>query len=99
MIVLHRLGHANTPLYLNRDMVVTVEANPDTHITLTTGDRILVSETPRQVVEKVRNARIDVLAEAMRRSNGVGGSLADRPAQRASAATLTAVPSDGTANA
>lgn len=67
MITLHRLGHATKDFHLNRDMIVAVEARPDTVITLTTGDKIVVAEPPELVVEKVRDSRIDVLAMAMQR--------------------------------
>ena len=46
MIRLHKLGHTPQPFHLNPDLVLTVEANPDTVVTLTTGSRLLVCETP-----------------------------------------------------
>jgi uncharacterized protein YlzI (FlbEa/FlbD family) len=67
MITLHRLGHAVEPFQLNPDLIVTVEANPDTVITLTTGTKIIVAEPPEKVVEDVRSFRIDMLAGAMKR--------------------------------
>ena len=33
MITLHRLGHAAERFHLNPDLIVTIEANPDTVIT------------------------------------------------------------------
>ncbi len=38
-------------VYLNPDAIKTVEATPDTVITLKTGEKLLVSETARQVRE------------------------------------------------
>lgn len=67
MITLHRLGHAVEPFQLNPDLIMTVEANPDTVITLTTGTKIVVAEPPERVVEDVRSYRIDVLAGALKR--------------------------------
>lgn len=64
MIVLHRLGHAAEPFYLSPDLIVTVEANPDTVVTLTTGTKIVVHEAPEVVVQRVRRARVGVLVEA-----------------------------------
>lgn len=67
MITLHRLGHAVEPFQLNPDLIVTVEANPDTVITLTTGIKIVVAEPAERVVADVRAYRIDVLAGALQR--------------------------------
>jgi flagellar protein FlbD len=49
MIVLHRLGHSAEPFHLNPDLIVTVEACPDTVVTLATGARILVCEDPHAI--------------------------------------------------
>ncbi len=67
MIKLHRLGHQAEEFHLNQELIVTVEANPDTVITLTTGHKIVVVESPERVAERVRDARAEVLAEAVRR--------------------------------
>ena len=51
MIRLTRINRA--PLVLNSDLIELVETTPDTVITLTTGQKIIVLETPEQVSEKV----------------------------------------------
>src|ERR1700722_3633600 len=61
MITLHRLGHAAEPFHLNPDLIVTVEANPDTVVTLTTGTKIVVAEPPDRVMAEIRAYRIAVL--------------------------------------
>lgn len=66
MIVLHRLGHQAEPFHLNPDMILTVEALPDTVVTLTSGAKIVVGEAPEQVADEVRAYRSDVLAAALR---------------------------------
>ena len=66
VIRLHNLGHSPQPFHLNPDLVLTVEAHPDTVVTLTTGSRFLVMESPEQVVEAVRTWRASVL-DAMTR--------------------------------
>ena len=66
MITLHRLGHAELELHVNPDLIVTVEANPDTVITLANGAKFLVAEAPQQVAEEVRDYRVEVLAGALR---------------------------------
>ena len=60
MITLHRLGQSEASLVLNCDLVATVEANPDTVITLVTGARLVVSETPQEVVDAVMHWRAEI---------------------------------------
>jgi flagellar protein FlbD len=67
MITLHRLGHQVERFQLNPDLIVTVEANPDTTITLTTGAKIVVAEPPEKVAGDMRHHRVEVLAAAMER--------------------------------
>ena len=69
MIVLHHLTHTPEPFHLNPDLIATIEAKPDTVLTLTTGAKVLVDETPEEVVEAVRAWRIMVLAGAMARGS------------------------------
>lgn len=67
MISLHRLGHQLEEFNLNPDLIVTVEANPDTVITLTTGTKVVVAEPPERVVDEIREYRVAVLAGALSR--------------------------------
>ena len=67
MITLHRLGHDAATFQLNPDLIVTVEANPDSVITLSTGTKVLVSESPAQVMDAVREWRVAILASALKR--------------------------------
>jgi flagellar protein FlbD len=66
MIVLHRLAHAEERFSLNPDLIVSVEANPDSVVTLTTGTKILVCESPEAILEAVRAWRASVLGAALR---------------------------------
>ena len=50
MIKLTRLG--GEPFILNAELIKYVEARPDTFITLVAGDRIVVLETPQEVMER-----------------------------------------------
>ena len=59
MIVVTRLD--GTELVVNVDLIVTIERTPDTVITLTTGDRIMVKETLPEIVERAINYRHRVL--------------------------------------
>jgi flagellar protein FlbD len=66
MIRLHKLGRDPHPFHLNPDLILTVEAHPDTVVTLTTGSRLVVTETPEELTKAVREWRASVL-DAMSR--------------------------------
>lgn len=68
MIELHRLAHRPEPFHLNPDLIERIEASPDCHVTLTTGTKIAVSESVEQVVHRVRDFRVRLLAEALRQA-------------------------------
>lgn len=51
MIKLTRLNHV--PLLLNSDLIEYVEVTPDTVITLTTGQKLMVLESADEVVERI----------------------------------------------
>lgn len=51
MIAVTRIN--GTHLVVNSDLIETVEATPDTVITLTTGKKIIIAETPDEVVRRV----------------------------------------------
>jgi flagellar protein FlbD len=72
LITLNRLGHSDEPFHLNIDMIVTVESTPDTVITLATGAKIVVAETPAEVAAAVHAYRAAVLGDALRRRSGPG---------------------------
>ena len=50
MISVTRLN--GKPFVLNADLIRTVDATPDTTITLVNGDRVIVKESPNEVVTK-----------------------------------------------
>jgi flagellar protein FlbD len=60
MIQLTRLN--NQPLIVNSDLIKFVEKAPDTVLTLTTGEKIVVLESSEQVLEKVIEFRRTVLS-------------------------------------
>src|SRR3954451_1164075 len=74
MIRLHRLAREAQPFHLNPHLVLTVEASPDTVVTLTTGSRLIVTESPEAVAEAVRVWRASVL-DAMSRVPRRGSAL------------------------
>jgi flagellar protein FlbD len=69
MIELHRLGKGDEPFQLNPDLVMTVEAVPDTTIVLTTGNRVVVVESVEQVIDEIAAWRVRVLADSLQRAN------------------------------
>jgi flagellar protein FlbD len=66
MIQLTRLGAHGEPLWLNCDLIATIEAHPDTVLTLTTGTKVVVAETADAVVEKIRAWRVGIARDALR---------------------------------
>jgi flagellar protein FlbD len=62
VIRLHRLRGGE--VYLNPDLIESVEATPDSVITLVDGRKMLVAETPDQVGELVREHKAAILAAA-----------------------------------
>ena len=66
MIVLHRLAHEAEPFHLNPDLLVTIEACPDTVVTLATGARILVCEDPETVTRAILRWRGEVRRTTLR---------------------------------
>ena len=62
MIQLTRLNHV--PLFLNSDLIEHVEVTPDTVVTLTTGQKIIVLESAEEVVERVIRFRRNIIAGA-----------------------------------
>jgi len=65
VIVLHRLGHDAEPFHLNPDMILTVEATPDTVVTLASGSKVVVVENPDRVIDEIRDWRSEILADAL----------------------------------
>jgi flagellar protein FlbD len=73
MIRLRRLG-GSEEFDLNPDLILTVESTPDTVVTLTSGTKLVVDESPDSVTAAVREWRVGVLERALRR---VGPQIAE----------------------
>ncbi|MFC1490704.1 flagellar FlbD family protein [Candidatus Latescibacterota bacterium] len=58
MISLTRLN--DSVLVVNSELIEFIEAMPDTIITLTTGQKILVKETVEEIVEMVKDYKRDI---------------------------------------
>ena len=59
MIQLTRLN--NQSLIVNCDLIKFVETAPDTVLTLVSGEKILVRETPQEVLRRILDFRHDVI--------------------------------------
>jgi flagellar protein FlbD len=55
---------AGSELYINPDLIETIEETPDTHITLMNGNRYLVRERARWVVERIIIFRARIIHRA-----------------------------------
>ncbi len=53
-----------TRIVLNAELIETITAHPDTHISLTSGNRLMVKEKIEEIVEKVKEYRKNINAEA-----------------------------------
>ena len=60
MIHVTRLNH--TPVVLNCDLIEQVETTPDTVVSLTTGQKIMVLESTEEIIDRVRLFRRSLLA-------------------------------------
>lgn len=51
-------------MYLNPDLIETITETPDTHITLSNGNRYLVLESARVVIDRVVNFKAHLFKRA-----------------------------------
>jgi uncharacterized protein YlzI (FlbEa/FlbD family) len=65
VIRLHRLSARAEVFYLNPDLIVAIDSTPDTVLTLTTHQKVLVGDTPEAVVAAIHEWRTSILAAAM----------------------------------
>jgi flagellar protein FlbD len=60
MIHVTRLNH--TPVVLNCDLIEQIEETPDTVISLSTGQKIMVLESTEEIIDRVSLFRRSILA-------------------------------------
>ncbi len=65
VIRLHRLSARAEVFYLNPDLILTIDSTPDSELTLTTHQKVLVSDTPEDIVAAIHAWRSSILASAM----------------------------------
>jgi flagellar protein FlbD len=68
MIAVHRLR--GEPMFLNADLIESIEATPDTVLTLVDGRRIVVADDPEVVAERIIEFRASVLVSAAEMRGG-----------------------------
>lgn len=62
MILVHRLR--GEPMFVNADLIETIESTPDTTLVLVDGRRIIATEHPDEVVERIRHFRASLIVAA-----------------------------------
>jgi uncharacterized protein YlzI (FlbEa/FlbD family) len=65
VIRLHRLSARAEVFHLNPDLIVSIDSTPDTVLTLTTQQKVLVSDSPDVVVAAIQSWRSSILAAAL----------------------------------
>jgi flagellar protein FlbD len=72
VIAVHRISQPDRDVYVNPDLIQVIEANPDTVIVLCNGTKFVVSETPAEVAELVREWRASILTATERPAPATG---------------------------
>ena len=62
MIIVHRLR--GEPMFLNADLIESIEETPDTVVTLVDGRRLVVSDAGADIASRVLEFRASILASA-----------------------------------
>jgi flagellar protein FlbD len=79
VIRLHHLSARADAFYLNPDLIVSIDTTPDTVVTLTTHQKVLVKDTADEVVAAIHAWRASILAASVpasvRRPNQAGLTL------------------------
>lgn len=74
LILVHRLR--GEPMVLNADLIESIEATPDTIITMVDGRKVVVSDGTDAIVDRIRMFRAQILATSEQiRSAGRGNAL------------------------
>jgi len=71
MILVTRLNHS--VLVLNSDLIETIETAPDTVLSLISGQKLIVLESPEEIVERVVNFRRAIVAQPFPATRGPAG--------------------------
>jgi flagellar protein FlbD len=69
MIALTRLN--GSPMVVNSDLIQYAESAPDTTLTLLNGEKVVVRETPAEVIDMAVAYRARLLGEAAKHAGGM----------------------------
>ena len=72
MILVTRLNHS--VLVLNSDLIETIETAPDTVVSLISGQKLIVLESPEEIVERVVKFRRAIVAPPFPATRGPAGN-------------------------
>lgn len=75
MIIVTRLN--GSEIVINADLIETVEATPDTIVTLVDGTRYVVEESPTDLIDRIKTYRAAVL-QFSRSDAGTAGTAASQ---------------------
>ena len=70
MIIVTRLN--GSEIVINADLIETVEATPDTIVTLVDGTRYVVEESPSELIDRIKTYRAAVLQFSRADAGSVG---------------------------
>jgi flagellar protein FlbD len=73
MILVHRLR--GEPMFINADLIESIEATPDTVVTMIDNRRMVVQEAPEEVVVRIQEFRAALLVAAANLRSGDRGHL------------------------
>jgi uncharacterized protein YlzI (FlbEa/FlbD family) len=61
VILVHKLSHDREPFYINPDLIVSIEAHPDSVLTLDNGGKVVVADTTDELLDAIREWRRSLL--------------------------------------
>jgi len=70
MIVIYITQRNGSKLYINPELIQTVEATPDTVVTLVGNKKLIVKDTPQEIAERFIEYRRKTLAPFISRPAG-----------------------------
>jgi flagellar protein FlbD len=73
VILVHRLR--GEPIFINEDLIESIESTPDTVVTLVDGRKIVLADSPHEVVDRARRYRASVLVAADELREQPGGEV------------------------
>jgi flagellar protein FlbD len=77
VILVHRLR--GEPMFLNDDLIESIEATPDTVVTLVDGKKLILADTPEELVERARLHRASILAAVEEMRTAARGEVVPFP--------------------